>query len=115
MSHPITSHVYVDYSDSTRAVPADDLKHTLWHIVENGSIIGLLDDLGAPHEHLEVLKDKEKREVVEGAMNILKQWRDTNSSGNQEVMLSQALETIKYIPGDKDFFRSNLKPLCLWI
>ena len=100
-------HNIVEYSDSNRAVSANDLEHTLWHISENDSIIGLLEDLGARHEQLEVLEYEGKREIVEGAMNILKQWRDVNSSGNQEVMFSLALEAIKYTPSDKDFFRSN--------
>eukprot|EP00057_Strongylocentrotus_purpuratus_P015975 XP_011670449.1 PREDICTED: uncharacterized protein LOC105441228 [Strongylocentrotus purpuratus] len=99
-------HNIVEYSNSTRPVTADDLEHTLWHISGSDGIFGLLEDLGALHEHLEVLKHKGQREVVEGAMNILKQWRDLNSSGNQEVMLSLALETIKYTPSDKDFFRN---------
>ena len=85
----------------------DDLEHTLWTIAESDRIIGLLEDLDAPHEHLEMLKDTGKQEVIEGAMNILKYWRDANSSGNQDVMLSLALDTTKYSPSDRDFFRSN--------
>ncbi|XP_063959772.1 uncharacterized protein LOC135155088 [Lytechinus pictus] len=94
-----------DYSESTRAITLEDLEHTLWHSTANTeNIIALLQGLGVVHKPLEERKDKEKG-VIKNVMTLLMQWRDTNNHGNQEVMLSLALEAINYTPSNLDFFR----------
>ncbi|XP_063960213.1 uncharacterized protein LOC135155235 [Lytechinus pictus] len=94
-----------DYSESTRAITLEDLEHTLWHSTANTeNIIALLQELGVVHKPLEEWKDREKR-VIKTVMTLLMQWRNTNKHGNQEVMLSLALEAINYTPSNLDFFR----------
>lgn len=107
MLNLILSRVCVEYSDSTRAMTADDLEHTLWHIAGSDRIHELLTALGVLPDALSGLKDKGKRETVEEAMNILTHlWKDTTTP-NQEVMLGRALEQIEYSPDDSDFFQSK--------